>query len=222
MKSLGMKRLDWIVEIIRCCAIIHCMIKLTDEQWALYEERYGRLMHTIAMKISGDDAVANHEDNYADLCIAALESIEGFKKKTGKDFDEAIDTKLFDQYTKTVLWNRKAKKGIPLTKKMSFRNSHVSLDLDSAGDFGSGSLHERIEDPKASYDASSVDLEDFTKSQPEDVQKVMNAIIKNPGLLSRDGTINHSALKSTTGLSVHYTNKAISQLKKSMKRNYGV
>ena len=99
------------------CAIMSYMVELTDKEWALYEERYGKLMHTIAMKISGDDAIASHEDNYADLCIAALESIEGFEKKTGEKFKAAINNKLFDQYTKTVLWNRKAKKGIPLTKK---------------------------------------------------------------------------------------------------------
>ena len=123
------------------------MIKLTDEQWALYEERYGKLMHTISMKISGDEAIANHEDNYADLCIAALESIEGFKKKTGEDFDEAIDNKLFDQYTKTVLWNRKAKKGIPLSKKMDFRNKHYSIDQELIGHEGEAQgSHERIED----------------------------------------------------------------------------
>jgi len=197
------------------------MIQLTDKQWALYEERYGKLMHTIAMKISGDDAVASHEDNYADLCIAALESIEGFKKKTGEDFDEAINNKLFDQYTKTVLWNRKAKKGIPLTKRMPFRNSVVSLDVDHV-DIGVSHLHDRIEDPRANFETSSVDLEDFTKSQPEDVKKVLNAIVKNPGLLSRDGSINNSAVKKSTGLSIHYTNKAVSTLKNSLKKNYEV
>jgi len=197
------------------------MIQLTDKQWALYEERYGKLMHTIAKKISGDEAVATHEDNYADLCIAALESIEGFKKKTGQDFDEAINNKLFDQYTKTVLWNRKAKKGIPLTKRMPFRNSHVSLDVDHLH-IGIPNLHDRIEDPRSSFNASAVDLEDFTKSQPENVQKVLNAILKNPSILSRDGSINHSAIKQSTGLSVHYTNKAVDQLKKSLKRNYEV
>lgn len=201
---------------------MNCMINLTDEQWALYEERYGKLMHTISMKISGDNAIANHEDNYADLCIAALESIEGFKNKTGQDFDEAINNKLFDQYTKTVLWNRKAKKGIPLSKKMSFRNSHVSLDIDYNAEFGTGGLHERIEDPRSGYDTSSVDLEDFTKSQPENVQKVMNVILKNPSILSKDGSLNHSAIKEKTGLSVHYTNKAVSMLKKSLERNYEV
>jgi len=199
------------------------MIKLTDKQWALYEERYGKLMHTISKKISGDNALASHEDNYADLCIAALESIEGFKKKTGEDFDTAINNKLFDQYTKTVLWNRKAKKGIPLTKRMDFRNKQYSLDhsfLHSDGE--TQGIHDRIEDTRAQYDASAVDLEDFTNEQPEDVKKVINAILKNPKILSRDGTLNHSALRNSTGLSVHFTNKAVSKLKQSIRKDYEI
>ena len=196
------------------------MTKLTNEQWATYEKRYGRLMHTIAMKISGDDAVANHEDNYADLCMAALESIEGFKKKTGESFDEAIDNKLFDQYTKTVLWNRKAKKGIPLTKRMSFRNKHYSIDSNILSlDQRSEGSHELIEDTRATFGLSAVELDDFTESQPENVKKIINAILKNPKILSKDGTINHSAIKKCTGLSIHYTNKAVADLKNSIKRN---
>lgn len=197
------------------------MVKLNEEQWALYEERYGKLMHTISSKISGDNAIANHEDNYADLCVAALESIEGFEKKTGQGFDEAINNKLFDQYTKTVLWNRKAKKGIPLTKKMDFRNKHFSIDSSPHGDEGMNFV-ESIEDSKAQYDASAVDLEDFTDGQPEDVKSIINAILKNPGILSKDGSINHSALRSSTGMSVHFTNKAVDTLKKSIRRDYGV
>ena len=203
---------------------MYSMIQLTDEQWALYEERYGKLMHTISMKISGDDAIANHEDNYADLCMAALESIEGFKNKTGEDFDVAINNKLFDQYTKTVLWNRKAKKGIPLTKKMNFRNKHYSIDNEFGYDNveGSGNLHERIEDNRSGFGASAVELEDFTESQPDDVRKVINAILKNPGILSKEGIFNHAAIRRATGLSVNYTNKAVDKLKKSLRKNYEV
>lgn len=202
---------------------MYSMIQLTDKQWALYEERYGKLMHTIAMKISGDDAIANHEDNYADLCMAALESIEGFKKKTGEDFDVAINNKLFDQYTKTVLWNRKAKKGIPLTKKMEFRNKQWSIDQEwDHGDADGSPLHERIEDTRSGFDASATELEDFTESQPDDVKKVINAILKNPGILSKDGIFNHAAVRRATGLSVNYTNKAIDKLKKSLRKNYEV
>ena len=182
-----------------------CMVDLTNEEWALYEERYGRLMHTIAMKISGDDAIASHEDNYADLCIAALESIEGFEKKTGEKFKAAINNKLFDQYTKTVLWNRKAKKGIPLTKKMEFRNKHYSLDVacPNSDDKRQTGSHEFIEDPRSGYATSALELEDFAKSQPENVKKVINAIVKNPGILSKQGIINNSIIREATGLSVH-------------------
>ena len=154
-----------------------------------------------------------------------MESIEGFKKKTGEDFDEAIENKLFDQYTKTVLWNRKAKKGIPLTKRMSFRNKHYSIDSDlpySSGiDEGQGS-HQIIEDTRASFGVSSVDLEDFTSAQTEDVKKVINVIINNPEVLSKDGIFNNSVIRKATGLSVHYTAKAIKQLKQSIRNNYEV
>ena len=195
------------------------MLELTDKEWALYEERYGKLMHTIAMKISGDDAIASHEDNYADLCVAALESIQGFEKKTGEKFKAAINNKLFDQYTKTVLWNRKAKKGIPLTKKMEFRNKHFSIDQDHSGNDGERKL-DNLEDTRAQFDASSVDVEDFSNSQPEDVKKVIDAIVKNPGSLSKDGMFNYAAIRRNTGLSVHFTNKAIEVLKNSLRKNY--
>jgi len=201
------------------CAIMSYMVELTDKEWALYEERYGKLMHTIAMKISGDDAIASHEDNYADLCIAALESIEGFEKKTGEKFKTAINNKLFDQYTKTVLWNRKAKKGIPLSKKMDFRNKQYSIDQEYPNSDGDRSV-DKIADCRAQFDASAVDLEDFTRSQTDDVKKVINAIIKNPKILSRDGIFNYAAVRRDTGLSVHFTNKAIDNLKNSLRKDY--
>ena len=195
-------------------------MQITNEQWALYEERYGKLMHTISMKISGDLALASHEDNYSDLTVAALESIEGFKKKTGQTFEEAMENKLFDQYTKTVLWNRKAKKGIPLSKKIPFRNKQVSLDMGNSD--GDSCFHDRIPDTRAQYNTSSVDLDDFTQSQSENVQKVMNAILGNPNILSKDGTINHSAVRQTTGLSVHFAKRAVENLTRSLRRDYEV
>tara|TARA_R100000664_G_scaffold1547_1_gene3955 strand:- start:987 stop:1577 length:591 start_codon:yes stop_codon:yes gene_type:complete len=196
------------------------MIQLTDEQWALYEERYGKLMHTISMKISGDDAIANHEDNYSDLCMAALESIEGFRKKTGEDFDTAINNKLFDKYTKTVLWNRKAKKGIPLSKRMEFRNKHFSMNKVLENDDSRG--FDMLPDKRAQFDTSAMELDDFTESQSEDVKKVINAVIKDPGILSKEGIFNYSAVRKQTGLSVHFVNKAIEKLKKSLRKNYEV
>ena len=74
------------------------MIELTTEQWDLYLKKYKNLMWRISHLISGDSMLASLEDNYSDLNIAAIESINGFHKKTGESFDEMINNKLFDQY----------------------------------------------------------------------------------------------------------------------------
>ena len=196
------------------------MTRLTDNQWKLYEKKYGRLMRMISLRISGDDAIANPEDNYSDLCIAALESILGFEKKTGKSFDEAMGTKLFDQYTKTVLWNRKAKKGIPLTKRKDFNNRTYSLDSLLASNMSSDSnFYSVVEDSKSQLSLSAVDFDQFLETQSEDVRKVMSAILSNPATLSKEGRVNCSALAKPTGLSVYYVRKAVTKIEKIMGRS---
>lgn len=192
------------------------MDKLTNEQWERYEAKYGKLMHSISLKISGDKMTASPEDNYSELCIAALESINGFFKKTGLTFDESFDTKLFDQYTKTVLWNRKAKKGIPLSKKMDFRKKNKSLDAPMFSN-SEASLAHLIEDPRSHIDVSSVDFNDFMKDQNDDVKTVMNAVLKDPSLLSKQGFIKTSAICRSTPLSIHFVNQAVDKIKSIMK-----
>ena len=159
---------------------------------------------------------ASPEDNYSELCIAALESINGFFKKTGLTFDESFDTKLFDQYTKTVLWNRKAKKGIPLSKKMDFRKKNKSLDAPMFSN-SEASLAHLIEDPRSHIDVSSVDFNDFMKDQNDDVKTVMNAVLKDPSLLSKQGFIKTSAICRSTPLSIHFVNQAVDKIKSIMK-----
>tara|TARA_Y100000310_G_C20542426_1_gene743958 strand:+ start:363 stop:791 length:429 start_codon:yes stop_codon:yes gene_type:complete len=84
-------------------------------------------MWTVARHISGDPVLADLETNYADLCVAALDSIRGFNKKTGESFGEMIDNILFDKYTKTVLWNYKNKKGNYLKKRYTINSSAVEF-----------------------------------------------------------------------------------------------
>ena len=193
------------------------MNEVTNEQWELYEEKYGRLMHTISYKISGDLATATPEDNYSDLCIAALESISGYYKKTGKTFDEAINTKLFDQYTKTVLWNRKAKKGIPLTKRMDFRNKHISLDAIVPNGDDITSFAALMPDKASPVDVSSIDFQVFIEDQPADVRSVIEAVLKDPSLVSKHGFIKKSELSSTLNVSSYCVNKSLKKLQKIMR-----
>ena len=195
------------------------MVSVTDEQWARYEERYGKLMHTISMKISGDEAIATHEDNYADLCVAAIESISAFERKTGEDFEKAMNNKLFDQYTKTVLWNRKAKKGVPITKRMEFRNSQQSIDFQYDDETRACDM---IPDTRSMASTSSVELEEFTESQTDDVKKVIDAILQNPNNVKVDGLFSYASIKDHTGLSSYNTVKAIRTLRDKLRKSYEV
>jgi hypothetical protein len=174
------------------------MIELTTEQWDLYLKKYKNLMWRISHLISGDSMLASLEDNYSDLNIAAIESINGFHKKTGESFDEMIKNKLFDQYTKTCLWTAKARKGIKLSERMPFRNRHVSIDEmrnDEESPFD-------IADASAIRDISRVDAADIVNTYDYKVRKVIKALESKPELMSDSGNIKINPLAKELGVSV--------------------
>ena len=142
--------------------------------------------------------LASLEDNYSDLNIAAIESINGFHKKTGESFDEMINNKLFDQYTKTCLWTAKARKGIKLSERMPFRNRHVSIDelrQDEESSFD-------IADVSAARDVSRVDAGDIVNTYDYKVKRIIKALEDKPELMSSTGNIKISPLAKELGVSV--------------------
>jgi DNA-directed RNA polymerase specialized sigma24 family protein len=191
---------------------------ITEKQWELYVERYGKLMWKIARRISGDEMTASLEDNYADLCQAALLSIEGFKKKTGQDFDTAIKNKLFDQYTKTVLWHLKAHKGQDLTDDMPFRKACLSIhgelgfnrfdDSESAFD---------LNDDTSKFDVSAINIKEIFKDQNEDIKAVVSTIINDPSLLRDEGGIKLSTLARESGLHINTVKKSLREIGRLMR-----
>jgi len=175
------------------------MIELTTEQWDLYLKKYKNLMWRISHLISGDSMLASLEDNYSDLNIAAIESINGFHKKTGETFDEMINNKLFDQYTKTCLWTAKARKGIKLSERMPFRNRHVSIDEirreDDESPFD-------IADVSAIRDITRVDAADVVNTYDYKVKRIIKALEDKPELMSETGNIKINPLAKELGVSV--------------------
>ena len=171
-------------------------------------------MHTIARKISGDAMTASYEDNRSDLRVAAVESIIAYKKKTGQDFDEAFGTELFDKYTKTVLWNRKAKKGIPLTKRMEFRKKHKTIYNKE------GKLYV-IEDPASVSGYSNNSIEKMFENSGADVMKIIDTIISDPSVVTEEGRLKGYTLAQATGLSIHFVRIAVDKIKYTLEREYG-
>tara|TARA_R110000851_G_scaffold229758_4_gene382489 strand:+ start:4787 stop:5359 length:573 start_codon:yes stop_codon:yes gene_type:complete len=187
---------------------------LTNTQWELYTAQYGGLIHTIAKKISGDNMLASYEDNVQDLNLAAVESVVGYERLTGEGFDEAFGTKTFDQYTKTVLWNRKAKKGIALTKKMPFRSKMKTIIDNEGKDF-------EIEDPGSASGYSGVILDRVFEDADEDVTKVINAILSDPTVVTVEGKLKNGSIGRIASMSPWRVSDALVKIKRTLEKNYG-
>ena len=76
---------------------------MNDKQLELIEQKYGKLIHKIGHWISGDNAIASHDDNTQDIWIAAMEAIRGYGKKENQTFDQFWGSVGFDKYLKTCL-----------------------------------------------------------------------------------------------------------------------
>lgn len=185
------------------------MIKLTTEQWETYSKKYKNLMWSIAHRISGDNMLASIEDNYSDLCIAALESINGFHKKTGKTVDEMLQMKLFDQYTKTCLWTAKARKGVKLTERMPFRNAHISNHSDDGG------TKPKIDIPDTRSSSNRfirVDARDKYDSFSKELKRLVNVISDNPEVMTASGDLKVDPIAKLMGVSAAKVNKLIKSM----------
>lgn len=189
------------------------MINITSDQWELYLKKYSKLMWKISHRISGDAMTASLEDNYSDLCIAAIESINGFNKKTGKSFDEMITMKLFDQYTKTCLWTAKARKGVKLTERMPFRNRHISIDMMRDQD----DVTFDVPDTSSTARYADVEARDMYTRYDTRIQRLIDVLAKNPDLMTESGDLKVYPIAKKLGI----TAKNVMELIKSMENING-
>lgn len=160
---------------------------VTDEQWQKIDKKYGGLIWKISYKISGDNAIANLEDNHSDLQVAALDAIAGFKKKTNLTTDEFIGTKLFDQYFKTCLWNFKNNKGGKISKKY-----HLTRDTVSTSEYED--IIQECENSSRGqfYNFDAIEIFPFKLSSLE--KQVVDLVVTEPIMLKDNGSLNLSMI----------------------------
>ena len=105
----------------------------TEKIHEIISEKYDKLIWSIARKISGDVATSSLEDNYADLWLAAFEAVEGFTKQNdyaNGPIEDWIETRPFDKYLKTCLWNKKNHKGKQIANKYHIHRDTVPTHLE--------------------------------------------------------------------------------------------
>jgi|TARA_R110002020_G_scaffold475566_1_gene710985 hypothetical protein len=184
---------------------------ITQEQWELIDDKYGKLLSKICTKISGDAATASFEDNLQDLRIATLEAVAGFAKKEGQPFDSFWGTMGFNKYMKTCLWNLKNKKGARISKRYAIHKNTVDVteysDILVSQDTDSSSI--------------SVDsfFEDSKHTYNEDQETAIRTVVKNPYLVKPNGRINIRKLSTEIGFCVAKTRKILDSIKKKTNIN---
>lgn len=174
-------------------------------------EKYDRLIWTIAHKISGDFATSSLEDNYADLWLAAFEAIEGFTKQNNYangPVERWIDTKPFDKYLKTCLWNKKNHKGKNIANKYEIHRDTVPTHLEEVLNV-SGPSTFSFSEVCAGMNVTLCDNE----------KKVVSCVLSNPEKYMTDGgRIKIFPLQNILGWDRAKVGLVIDGIKKKMKR----
>jgi len=184
----------------------------TDQQWELLLEKYEKLLWKIAHNISGDNAISSLEDNYQDLCIAAMDAIRGFEKKEGRKFDEFWGEKGFDKYIKTCLWNLKNSKGAKITKRYPITRKTVSTyDNDEILEVPSGTGAMAIE--------NSVFVREMKKLLTEEQSFVVTTLIQDPSMVKPNGKVNISKLSKKLDLSWGETSRLVESVASLMRND---
>ena len=151
-------------------------------------------MYTISHRIGGDKVAHDFDDSNQELALTAMDAVDAFSRKTGKDFDTFFSTVEFDKYIKTCLWNKKNNVGSKIKKKYEIRNC-VSL---------SGNTDAFSTKGGAVYGSQSLEVEPDDLSYYEDVdldsdsRAIVECVLGDMRLIKPDGSLNISKIARIT------------------------
>jgi len=177
---------------------------MNNEQMELIEQKYGRLIHKIGHWISGDNAIAGHEDNTQDIWIAAMEAIRGYSKKENQTFDEFWGSKGFDKYLKTCLWNVKNSKGAKITKKYPITKGTVDV-------VGNEEVL-ILEDPYSYCAESDILFEELPSLLNDEQKEIVKLVVEDPHFIKPSGKANINALAKKLGKSWNEVQRIIKEI----------
>ena len=183
---------------------------VTDEQWEKIDEKYWKLMRKIAHWISGDAAIASHDDNYADVQIAALEAVRGYSKKEKQSFDEFWGSVGFDKYIKTCLWNLKNNKGAKIPKRFPITKRTVTT-------FNNEEFLELTDDSNGGNESF---LKEFSSLLTDKQYEIVKLVIQDPSYIKPSGKINVSKLSKALSMSWYDADSAVRDLSSSLSNEF--
>tara|TARA_R110001583_G_scaffold70210_1_gene198799 strand:- start:1092 stop:1649 length:558 start_codon:yes stop_codon:yes gene_type:complete len=184
---------------------------MNERQLELITEKYGKLIHKIGHWISGDNAIASHEDNTQDIWIAAMEAIRGYAKKENQTFEQFWGSKGFDKYLKTCLWNVKNSKGAKITKKYPITRGTVDV-------VGNEEVLQ-MTDPSTPNPEIDIYLGELPNKLTENQMEIVRMIVADPAYLKPSGKVNINALASDCERTWNDTSNLLKQIGEKIKND---
>lgn len=173
---------------------------ITTEQWERVEEKYKKLMYAISYRIGGDRLTNDIDDSYQEVSMSAMDAISTYSRKLDKPFEEFFDTKEFDKYIKTCMWNRKNANGNKI-KKRGRLNNPISIHeyeeiwyqegTEGIAKSNTSGVVERIVSATSGMDASSIF---FEADLSEESSKVIDLLLDDGKIIKPNGKINVNRL----------------------------
>ena len=182
---------------------------MNDKEMELIEEKYGKLIHKIGHWISGDNAIAGHEDNTQDIWIAAMEAIRGYSKKENQTFDEFWGSKGFDKYIKTCLWNVKNSKGAKITKRYPLTKGTVDV-------FECEEVLQMNDGEDSSTDIAFL-IDDLSNLLTDTEAYAVKVLVEDPSYIKATGKANINALSKTLGKTWNDTSKIVTSIQTKLR-----
>ena len=175
---------------------------MDNQDWEWLENKYGKLLHHIAYRIGGDSITNDNEDSYQNLCIAMLDTVARFEKSMNVPFSEYKESKHFDKYLKTVLWNRKNNIGNKIVKREPLRRC-VTIDEKI--------LKDKVHTPIESFEPFG------NENLSGDMQELVEQVIQDDKVIKPCGDFNISRLCRNLGKTKSQVKHTVEQLKHTLK-----
>jgi hypothetical protein len=193
------------------------VIEIANDDWELYQDKFGDLISFIAQRITGDPMCCDYEENVQDLYIAAINSINGYYKKnkiTTADMavKEVIECPLFKQYTKTVLWNAKNYKGNKATKYKNFMPTSIDT-IDNKDDLV-------VDDTNKIVDSDDEVFNYFHKKFNDEERDLLSVLVAHPECVRKNGTVNYNALSKASGKSFYKVKTRMTTIQGKLNEKY--
>ena len=193
------------------------MIEIANDDWELYQDKFGDLISFIAQRITGDPMCCDYEENVQDLYIAAINSINGYYKKnkiTTADMavKEVIECPLFKQYTKTVLWNAKNYKGNKATKYKNFMPTSIDT-IDNKDDLV-------VDDTNKIVDSDDEVFNYFHKKFNDEERDLLSVLVAHPECVRKNGSVNYNALSKAAGKSFYMVKTRMTNIQNKLNEEH--